>query len=210
MTKPRPTGTGATPVAGGSRRPLWPWLLLAAIIAALLLWWLIESLDDDGDDVDAGATTAVTETTDAAEDDLTETETETEDAAPTSPTTVTVVPVGFVYVGDVDVLDPALDPADLVGETVEGNTVDVVQLVADEAFYVGQPGQTIMVRLENFAGEGAPESPFEVEVGDQVSFTGTLQEIDQELLDSLQLFEGVEEVELGDYYVQADDVTLMQ
>ncbi len=212
MTKPRPTGTGATPVAGGSKRTLWPWLLLAAIVAALLVWWLIESLDDDGDDVDAGATTAVTETTEAVEDDLTETEseTETEDAAPTSPTTVTVVPAGFVYVGDVDVLDPEVDPADLVGETVEGNTVDVVQLVADEAFYVGQPGQTIMVRLENFAGEGEPESPFEVEVGDQVSFTGTLQEIDQEFLDSLQLFEGVEQVELGDYYVQADDVTLVQ
>jgi hypothetical protein len=209
MTTPRTTG--ATAAGAGEKRTLWPWLLLAALIAGLLLWWLIASLDDDGDDLDTDATTAVTETTEAVEDDLDPTETEaTEDAAPTSPTTVDVVPVGFVYVGDVDVLDPAADVGALAGEQVEANTVDVVQLVADEAFYVGEPGRTIMVRLENFAGEGAPESPFEVEVGDQISFTGTLREIDDAFLSELQLFEGVEQVELGDYYVQADDITLMQ
>ena len=215
-----PHASGATPATGGPKRTLWPWLLLAAIIAGLLIWWLIESLDDDGDDLVNGATTAVTETTaptdeDLAVEDLTDESTEepTEDGsdADTSPATPAVVPVGGILVGDVDVLDPAADLSGMVGQTVEGNTVDVAQVVADEAFYVGpEPGQTIMVRLQEFAGENAPESPFEVEAGDQVSFTGTLREIDDAFLDELQLFDGVDQLETGDFYVQADDVTLVE
>lgn len=211
MTTPRPTGTGATPVTGGpAKRTLWPWLLLAAIIAGLLIWWLIESLDDDGEDVDADVTTSVTETT-APDDDPVADDTTEDATAPTSPASPVVVPVGGVLVAEVDALDPDAELTGLVGEQVEGNTVDVVQLVADEAFYVGpEPGRTIMVRLEEFAGEDDPESPFEVEVGDQVSFTGTLQEIDEEFLNELQLFEGVEQLETGDFYVQADEVTLVE
>lgn len=208
MTAPRTTG--ATSATAKNKRTLWPWLLLAALVAGLLIWWLLAALDDD-DDTDAGAETGVEEITEPVDDDIADGLDDAEDVAPTSPVAPSTIAVGAVLLGDIDLLDPDADVTGLVGETVEANTVDVAQVVADEAFYIGpEPGRTIMVRLPEFAGENAPESPFEVEAGDQVSVTGTLQEIDEALLADLQLFEGTPQLETGDFYVQADDITLVE
>ncbi len=117
--------------------------------------------------------------------------------------------LGPVLVGDVDVL--AATPEELsalVGQQVTADSVQIVELVADEAFYVGpEVGSTILVRLQEFAGDDAPESPFEVEEGGTVTITGTLEQIDQELLSSLQLYNPAEDLELGSYYVQADEIS---
>ena len=83
--------------------------------------------------------------------------------------------------------------------------------MADEAFYVGpEAGQTILVRLQNFAGQDDAESPVQVEAGDTVSFTGALQEVDEEFLAELQLYQASDELETGDFYIQAEDLTLTE
>ena len=43
-----------------------------------------------------------------------------------------------------------------------------------------------------------------------MSFGGTLEQIDEEFLSSLQLYEPAEELETGDYYVQASEITLVE
>ncbi|MCZ2815280.1 hypothetical protein [Modestobacter sp. VKM Ac-2984] len=200
MTDPRTSG--AT-VAAAKKRPIWPWLLLAALIAALALWWLIAEFTGDDDDLDVGADTGavVEETTTVTETEVTGTETETPAATPD-------IGLGAVLIGDLDALAPDVDLSASVGEPVEANSVEVQAVVADEAFFVGpEAGQTIMVRLEPFGGTGDEESPFEVQEGDTVSFSGTLEEIDEEFLSSLQLYTPAEDLETGDYYVQASEIT---
>ncbi|MCZ2822835.1 MULTISPECIES: hypothetical protein [unclassified Modestobacter] len=203
MTDPRTSG--AT-VAAAKKRPIWPWLLLAALIAALALWWLIAEFTGDDDDLDVGADTGavVEETTTETETEVTGTETETPAATPD-------IGLGTVLIGDLDALAPDVDLSASVGEPVEANTVEVQAVVADEAFFVGpEAGQTIMVRLQPFGGAGDEESPFEVQEGDTVSFSGTLEEIDEEFLSSLQLYTPADELETGDYYVQASEITLAE
>ncbi|TWH75108.1 hypothetical protein [Modestobacter roseus] len=203
MTTPR-RDTGAT-VAAAKKRPVWPWILLAALIAALLAWWLIAEFTGDDDDVDPSASSVVEETTVATE---TEVSTETETASPTSGTDIGL---GVVLIGDLDALAPDVDLSASVGEPVEANTVQVQAVVADEAFFVGpEAGQTIMVRLQPFGGSDDSESPFEVQEGDTVSFSGTLEQIDEEFLADLQLYQPAEQLETGDYYVQASEISLAE
>lgn len=204
MTDPRTT-TGATKAAE-KKRPMWPWLLLAALLAALLLWWLIaEFTGDDDVDTDAGAGAVVEETTTETETEVTGTET----VSPSVP--ASEIGLGTVLVGDLDVLDPSVDLSASVGEPVQANTVEVAAVVADEAFFVGpEAGQTILVRLEEFGGTDSEESPFEVAEGDTVSFGGTLEQIDDEFIAELQLFDPTTQFETGDFYVQASEITLVE
>ncbi|OMQ14778.1 hypothetical protein A7K94_0214185 [Modestobacter sp. VKM Ac-2676] len=183
---------------------MWPWILLAALIAALLIWWLVAEFTGD-EDVDPSAGTAVTETTVATETEATATATAT---ATPSPDAADGPGLGVVLIGDLDALAPDVDLSESVGEPVEANSVQVQAVVADEAFFVGpEPGQTIMVRLQPFGGAGDEESPFQVQEGETVSFSGTLEEIDEEFLSSLQLYMPADELETGDYYVQASEIT---
>jgi hypothetical protein len=228
MAAPRDTGAhAATEKRGGGL--LWLWLLLGALVLGLVIWAIAAALDDDDDDVDAGlpvvtdeveepeeteATedaeeTATTEATEDAEETATTEATEdAEETATTEPAEPSSADVGVILVGDVDILADETDLAALVGQPVEANTVEVRELVADEAFFVGpEVGQTVMVRLPAFAGEDEPESPFSVEQGDTVSFTGTLQEIDDALLSELQLYNPAEELETGQVYVQVEDIS---
>ncbi|MCZ2858713.1 hypothetical protein [Blastococcus sp. VKM Ac-2987] len=205
---------GATRVAEDDKRTLWPWLLLAALIAALLVWWLVAALtgDDDADvDTDAAPGTTTTEVTETTEATETTTEADPTDGAPASPTAAAVAVPGAVLVGDLDALAPDVDLSANLDQPVEADTVQVQEVVADEAFYVGpEAGQTILVRLQSFAGGDAPESPFEVEAGDTVSFTGALQQVDDEFLSELRLYDASEELTTGDFYVQVEDITLAQ
>jgi len=208
-TEPRPRG--ATAAEEKKKRPIWPWLLLAALIAALLLWWLIAALTgDDDNDAGAGAATgsSIEQTTGATEPDATATATAT---ATTTATAAAPAPggPGTVVVGDQDALAPGAELSGSAGEPVTGTEVTVASVVADEAFYVGpEAGQTILVRLQQFGGTDAPESPFQVEAGDTVSFSGTLEQVDQDFLDDLQLYDPSTQYSLGDFYVQAGETTL--
>ncbi|MGY1839266.1 MULTISPECIES: hypothetical protein [unclassified Modestobacter] len=199
MTGPR--DSGAT-VAAAKKRPVWPWILLAALIAALLIWWLIAEFT--GDD-DPSATTAVEETTVATETEVTATATAT---ATPSPDPAEGAGLGTVLIGDLDALAPDVDLSTSVGEPVEANSVQVQAVVADEAFFVGpEVGRTILVRLQPFSGTEDPESPFQVQEGDTVSFSGTLEQVDEEFLADLQLFDPTTQFETGDFYVQASEIT---
>ena len=200
MTAPRTTG--ATAAGDNEKRPIWPWLLLAAAIAALLLWWLVAALGDDGEEFEPGAEVGVEEPVDRADADAADAEDAT-DETPAGPAPATA---GAVLVGDVDVFDPAADLAALVGRPVEADTVTVIAVPADEAFFVGpEPSQALLVRLAEFAGD--TESPFDVQEGEQVSFTGTLEQVDEALLSELQLPQGSPELQAGDFYVQADETS---
>jgi len=222
MTEPRTTGATA---AAEKKRPVWPWLLLAALIAAALLWWLIAALTgDDDDDADAGAatTTSIEETTVATETEITGTTTATATptaaatatataTAPSGPATVPGGPGTVVVGGDVDALAPGAQLSGDAGEPVTGTAVAVAAVVADEAFYVGpEAGRTVLVRLQEFGGTDSPESPFQVETGDTVSFTGTLRQVDDAFLADLQLYDPSTQFQVGDFYVQADEITLME
>lgn len=207
MAAPRDTGAhAATEKRGGGL--LWLWLLLGALVLGLVIWAIAAALDDDDDDVDAGLPVVTDEVEEPEEPEETGATEDAEETATTEPAEPSSADVGVILVGDVDILADETDLAALVGQPVEANTVEVRELVADEAFFVGpEVGQTVMVRLPAFAGEDEPESPFSVEQGDTVSFTGTLQEIDDALLSELQLYNPAEELETGQVYVQVEDIS---
>lgn len=193
----------------------WLWILLAVLVLALLAWWL---LNDDEEDVEASPTVVAEETEEPMVDEteepmVDETEepldTETPDSEETgdSPATATL---GLVLVGEVDLLAEDVDTTTLLGETVNADSVTVQALVADEAFLAGpDPERTVLVRLANFAGGGEPESPMDINEGDVVSFTGTVEAVDDAVLADLQL---VDEDALagsaGDVYVQIDELSM--
>lgn len=208
MTDPRTTG--ATSVA--KKRTIWPWALLALVVAGLLIWWLVAALTGDDDDTESSASPASTSqeaTTTPEESESTGTPTET--SASTSPGSVpVVVPAGAVLAGGIDVLDPDADLSGSIGDPVHGEQVQVRSAIADEAFYVGpEVGRTVLVRLQPFAGTGEPESPTAYEEGDTVTFDGTIEQVDQEFLSDLQLYDPSTQLSTGDWYVQASEVTVL-
>ncbi len=230
MAAPQNTGAHAVTAKRGGGL-LWLWLLLGALALALVIWAIAAALDDDDDEFEAAVPIATeeveepdtTEDAEAEETEATATAEETEATATAEETAATATaeetvtaepavpgsaPVGAVLIGDVDILTDDTGVLELVGQPVEANTVEVRELVADEAFFVGpEAGQTIMVRLPAFAGEDDPESPFSVEEGATVSFTGTLQEIDEALLGELQLYDPAEDLETGEVYVQVEEIS---
>lgn len=214
MTTPQETGAHAANPKGGGL--LWLWLLLGTVVLGLAVWAIVEALDDD--ELEAGL--VETEPAEEVEEEVVVVDPEVEASetiAPTPDATTEEVAepsadaspaIGAVLVaGDVDALAVDADLAGLAGQPVEATGVEVIELVADEAFFVGpEAGETIMVRLPAFAGDEAPESPFVVEEGDVLSFTGSLEEIDEALLSELQLYDAAEELETGDFYVQVDEI----
>ncbi len=204
MTDPRLSG--ATAATGESKkRPIWLWILLGLVILGLLIWWLVAALTDDDDgDVSTDASSSVEQTT--------ETETSTATATPTdtaAPETTPTAGEGVLLVGDVDAFAPGTDLSLTIGDPAVANSVQIAAVVADEAFFVGPgPGQTVLVRLQPFGGADDPESPGTYEVGDTVSFSGTVREIDQTFLDELKLFTPSAELQTGDVYVQVDEIIL--
>lgn len=204
MTTPR--NTSSVRVDESSGRPAWlAWLiglLLLGLLALLLVFLLDDDDDEDDDVVDTPGVSQEIDPEPEPEPEL------PEDTLDDIEIDVTDVPAGTARAGDVDVFGDQLTEGDVVGQSVTANEVLVQELVADEAFYVGpEVGNTILVRLESFAGEGAPESPFQVEEGGRVTFSGELREIDDQFLSELELYDGVEELEIGDFYVQVDQIS---
>lgn len=213
MTTPRDTSSLRVDESKG--RPAWLAWLIGLLLLGLLALLLLFLLDDDDDDVDVD-TPAVSQEleVDPEADVEADAEPQPEVAVPENTALddieidVTDVPAGAALAGDVDVFGDQVTGTDIVGQTVTANEVLVQELVADEAFYVGpEVGNTILVRLQAFAGEDAPESPFQVQEGGRVTFTGELREIDEQFLSELQLYDAAEDLELGDYYVQADQIS---
>ncbi|WP_432483427.1 hypothetical protein [Kineococcus esterisolvens] len=216
MSAPHETGSHAAEEESGSRK--WLWLLLAAIAAALILWAILALTGDDEDDVDAvdpqtTASAPVTPTDDESTPSATPSTSATAGGDPTATATATSDPAatavaGAVLVGGTDVLTSGTDLTTLVGQQVQATEVEVTEVVADEAFHVGpQAGQTVLVRLPQFAGADAAESPFTVEQGDVVSFTGSLAEVDDALLSELRNYNPAPDLQVGSVYVQAEEIS---
>ncbi|MCI2239435.1 hypothetical protein MO973_00975 [Paenibacillus sp. TRM 82003] len=216
MSEPHDNGAHAAEEKKGSR--WWLWLLLALIALALIVWAVLAFTGDDEDDVDAvdpqtTASAPVTPTDDGTTPSATPSTSTTASGDPTATATATSDPTatavaGAVLVGGVDVLTDGTDLTTLVGQQVQATEVEVTEVVADEAFYVGpQAGQTVLVRLPEFAGADAAESPFTVEQGDVVSFTGSLAEVDDALLSELRNYDPAPDLQVGSVYVQAEQIS---
>lgn len=207
MSIPPDTGSHAAEQRRGGLS--WLWILLAVILAAIAAWWLFGVLADDEDP--EAAPTAAEEVEEPVDSEPTLTDETTPEGTPAdddtaAPTGETAPPDARVVVGDVDLFTADVDLASLVGESVEAEGAEVQAVVADEAFFVGpEPDRTVLVRLPEFAG--GQESPFDVQEGDEVSFTGTLEEVDEALLSELQL-DDPPQVETGDVYVQVEELEL--
>ncbi|WP_337062798.1 hypothetical protein [Kineococcus sp. G2] len=225
MSGPYDTGAHAAEEKKGSR--WWLWLLLALIAVALIVWAVLAFTGDDEDDLDVEETTAgVTAPATPGEDETDAMATESPEATATAtadPTatasatasatagaagTAAAVAAGALVVDGVDVFASGTDLAGLAGQPVEANAVQVVEVVADEAFYVGPSADhAILVRLPQFSGANAAESPFNVEQGSVVSFTGTVAEVDQALLDSLNNYDPAAGLQVGSLYVKAETIS---
>ncbi|WP_432497621.1 hypothetical protein [Kineococcus auxinigenes] len=218
MSGPYDTGAHA---AEEKKSRWWLWLLLALIAVALIVWAVLAFTGDDEDDLDVEETTSgVTAPASPGEDEAGATPTESPDATATASAdpsasatadaagTAAAVAAGALVVDGVDVFASGTDLAGLTGQPVEANAVEVVEVVADEAFYVGPSADhTVLVRLPQFAGANAPESPFTVEQGSTVTFTGTVAEVDQALLDSLGNYDPAAGLQVGSLYVQAETIS---
>ncbi|PPK92277.1 hypothetical protein CLV92_11523 [Kineococcus xinjiangensis] len=224
-----PTPTGSHPTAEQSRRGVpWLWILLGALLLALAVWAIAAAVNDDDDE--ATAPVAVSESADPVEEpdvDVSPTETAPE-PSPSADTPSADAPsvdapsvdgsaaaAGALLVGGTDVLSGEAFSADalstdadltaMAGQTVDAREVKVLEVVADEAFYVGpDAGRSVLVRLPEFA---AGESPFKVEAGDTVNLSGTLRPVDQALLDEMGAYDPAKRLEPGQVYVQADKIS---
>ncbi|WP_432507259.1 hypothetical protein [Kineococcus arenarius] len=219
MSGPYDDGAHAAEEKKGSR--WWLWLLLALIALALIVWAVLAFTGDDEDDLDVeGTTSGVTAPATPGEDETGATATESPEATDTATATATADPTataggtagavaaGALVVGGVDVFADGTDLAGLIGQPVEANAVEVLEVVADEAFYVGPSAdEAVLVRLPEFAGQDAAESPFTVEQGDVVSFTGTLAQADQALVDDLLNYDPSSTLQPGAAYVQAETIS---
>lgn len=148
--------------------PWWLWLVAALAIVALLLL-LFAWLDDDDDDVDVagpGATATATATA---------TETET----PESPEATESTPSEAGMITDLLSLVNAQDPTSVVGQRVEElGPVPVQSVVGDKTFWVGpSQDQQVFVFLEEEADAGGVEGKVDVNEGDLVRITGTVEQL---------------------------------
>lgn len=176
---------GATPV-GDTRTKKRPWWLLA-LIGLLLLGLLLFGLSRCGGDDEDTASTTTTASTDPS---TVATPTQTVSASPSDPASAsastsasasaTGAPPaggGVLTAGSTNVLPlsaagvPATgDLSQFTGQQVTGKGVTVQSVPSDEGFWVGTSAtDRVWVQL---AGPG--ESPFKVQPGQKVDFSGTM------------------------------------
>lgn len=222
MTSPRNTGSHSVEDRrrGGL---LWLWLLLAALLLGALIWALVAFLggDDEPAPSPGGAPTTGAGTAEEAASGQPETPSagSSQSSEPSEPSVPAESPApagtaaaptagGTLLVGDVDALAGDTDLAALLGQSARAEGVEVQELVADEAFIVGSgDGPPVLVRLAEFAGAGASESPFSVQAGDTVSFTGTIEQIDEAFLAELDAVDTGQDFQAGDPFVQVEEIS---
>jgi hypothetical protein len=210
------TARGAHSV-GGRRHGLgWlPWALLGLLaLLALGIWGLIAALGDDDDDEATGAVQSEAEATAAPAADPAPPA-----AGAPAPTTTVAGAAGAGAAGGAsltangqDVLGLAGDPAvlaGLAGGAVTGRA-PVESVVSDEGFWVGNsPEQRVFVFITEAARGTQGESPFQVQPGQIVEITGTMQPattLPQDLEDA----DGRAQLETQGFLVAADALTLVQ
>lgn len=99
--------------------------------------------------------------------------------------------------------------ASLAGRPVEGRGVTVESVVADEAFWVGQPGRRVLVFLTPQARTRAGESPFQVQPGQRITLTGTVRPLPADVpLFGVDRREGADELRAQAHYVEANRIQL--
>ena len=184
-----------------------PWLLLALGIAGLLALLVARNAGDDGDDAgvelsdDEGDTSAGSDAgsaTTAAGNATTDTGTDTDTD-------------GQLTVGNQSILPvPAGGLAALAGQPVDGRTVTVEAVVADEAFWVGSSvTDRVLVVLTPEARGTDGESPFQVEAGQRVNLAGTVTALDGAPADfGVDAAEGADQLQTQGAYVLATSVEL--
>lgn len=181
MTTPDPhprRQVGATPVGASDRKRRPAWLLpLLLLLAALVVGSLLLSQCGGDDDDDAAAA------------DGSPSSTSSSSAVPSPSTTGSASPTagagagqagagqaGTLTAGTTSLLpltaqaDPAGALGAVSGQDVQGTAVRVLEVPADEGFWVGtSDSERIWVQL---TGDG--ESPYQVEAGDVIDLQGTL------------------------------------
>ena len=183
---------GARRVAKGRGGPPW-WLALLALILLLVLaaaaWFLF--MDDDGD---VEAVDQATPTTSAA----TPQPTAGGNAAPAA---------GEVLAGAQRVLPGGESQLNrFVGQPAEGRTVRVLSVPSDESFWVGtSTTNRVFVHL----AVTPRESPFNVQAGETVTFSGTMKALpaDAATRFGLTAAEGLDELRRQAAYIEATNVS---
>lgn len=182
------TGRRVTPMA-------WlPWLALGLLaLLALVAFLVIRNVGDDSDrsGLDARNDTAATANSGAGGG-----------GAAQSPT---------LSAGGQDLfgVSAAGTLASLVGRPVEGRGVSVESVVADEAFWVGQPGRRVLVFLTPQARTRAGESPFQVQAGQRITLTGTVRPLPADVRPfGVDKREGADELRSQAHYVEATAIQL--
>ncbi|WP_214402653.1 hypothetical protein [Pseudonocardia lacus] len=184
MSTPDTDRSGSTRVTAPPRRPLWLWVLLAVVVIALLVWALVQcgTGSDDPGDGQGTAGGAVPSATPAGPG----TDPSGGDAAGSADAPQTGAPAagaptdgaaGSLSAGGTALLplsasagpDGALTA--LVGQDVTAQGVVVQSVPSDEGFWVGgSETDRVWVQLTVPAGE----SPYTVQPGQRLDFTGPL------------------------------------
>ena len=178
------------------------WLIWAALallaLLALLMFLVIRNLADDGDQ--AGV--------DARNDPAAATATTAAPAAPAAPAGGQQAQLSAGG-GDLFQLAAGGGLASLAGQQAQGRGVTVESVVADEGFWVGQPGRRVFVFLTPQARTRAGESPFQVQPGQRINLTGTVRPVPADVTPfGVDRNEGADELRRQGHFVEATTVQL--
>ena len=201
------TNVGSRSLTGKRRHGLgWlPWAALALLaLLALLAFLVIRNVADDGDSAgldtrnDGAAATPVNPGTAAAGSGA-----GGGGAAPAGSSSLTAGGKDLLQVAGAGQL------SSLAGQPVQGRGVVVESVVADEAFWVGEPGRRVLAFLTPQARTRAGESPFQVQGGQRIMLTGTVKPLPTDLTPfGVDRSEGAEELRRQGHYVEATSVAL--
>ena len=194
----RGRGNDRRPNRGGRDRggASWlPWVLglLALLLIGLLIWALVANSDDSD-------TTATGDT--GTEQELDGGSTGTGDTGTAGEGTP-----GTIVAGSEDVLAAATagDLGSFAGQQVTGTAVPVESVIADEAFWVGPSADE---RVLVYITDAGAESGVDVDAGDTVTFSGTLQPVEDGFTEQAGIdeTEGATDLTEQSYYIAAEQV----
>ena len=164
----------------------------------VIMFLVIRNLADDGDQ--AGV--------DARNDPAAATATSAAPAAPAAPAGGQQAQLSAGG-GDLFQLASGGGLASLAGQQAQGRGVTVESVVADEGFWVGQPGRRVFVFLTPQARTRAGESPFQVQPGQRINLTGTVRPVPADVTPfGVDRNEGADELRRQGHFVEATTVQL--
>jgi hypothetical protein len=164
--------------------PWWVWLLgLAAL--GLIAFMIFQGVNDDGSDASSGTSSNGGVTQGGAEAG--------------SP--------GTLVANGTDLLPLSSDPDSLggfEGQRVDGTEVSVESVTGDETFWVGESTDERYFVFLNLSGESGPD----IDPGDEVNLSGTLQALPVDFEDRFDLSsdEGVDQLEQQGRYLEVNQI----